>query len=97
MTVEGPERRAQMPRYLVERTLPEGLPHAAGAEGANACRGVIEPNGLEEVRWVHSYMNEERTKVVSVYDGPSPEAVRKAAAEDLPADAITEIRVPENA
>jgi hypothetical protein len=86
-----------MPRYLVERTLPEGLPHAAGAEGANACRGVIERDGLEGVTWVHSYMNEDRTRVVSVYDAPSPEAVRKAAVDDLPADAITEIRVPEDA
>jgi hypothetical protein len=86
-----------MPRYLVERTLPEGLPHAAGAEGANARRAVIEHNGLEGVTWVHSYMTEDRSRVVSVYDGPSPEAVRKAAADDLPADAITEIRVLEDA
>jgi hypothetical protein len=42
--------------------------------------------------WVHSYVNEERTKIVCVYDAPSPAAVRKAAAADLPVDAITEIR-----
>jgi hypothetical protein len=82
-----------MPRYLVERTFPEQLPHRAGAKGANACGGGIERNELEDVRWIHSYVNEERTKIVCIYDAPSPEAVRKAAADDLPAEAITEIRV----
>jgi len=82
-----------MPRYLVERTFAERLSHPAGAERAKACDGGIERNELPDVTWVHSYVNEERTKIVSVYDAPSPEAVRRAAADDLPVDAITEIRV----
>jgi hypothetical protein len=82
-----------MPRYLVERTIPERPPHPAGAEGAKASGGGIERNELEGVRWVHSYLNDERTKIVCVYDAPCPEAVRTAVADDLPVDAITEIRV----
>src|SRR5215218_524559 len=93
-TVEGPKRRAQMPRYLVERTFPEGLAVPAGAEGAEACRGVIERNELEGVTWLHSYVSEDRTKTFCVYDGPSPEAIRKSAADNgLPVDAMTEVRV----
>jgi Protein of unknown function (DUF4242) len=69
-----------MPRYLFERTFPQRHSHPARAE-------------VEGVTWVHSYVNEERTKIVCVYDAPSPAAVRKAAAADLPVDAITEIRV----
>ena len=67
-----------MPRYLFKRSFPSA---------------PIARQEVEGVTWVHSYMNEARTKVVCVYDPPSPEAVRKAAASDLPADAITEIRV----
>ena len=68
-----------MPRYLFERTFPERRSHPARAE-------------VEGVTWVHSYVNEQRTKIVCVYDAPSPAAVRNAAAADLPVDAITEIR-----
>lgn len=83
-----------MPRYLVERTLPEGLAVPAGAEGAEACNGVIERNELEGVTWLHSYVSEDRTKTFCVYDGPSPEAIRKTAADNgLPVDAMTEVRV----
>jgi hypothetical protein len=81
-----------VPRYLVERVLPERLRHPTGAKKGSACSSVVERE-LECVTWVHSYVNEDRTKIVSVYDAPSREAVREAAADDLPADAITEIRV----
>ena len=33
-----------MPRYLVERTFPQGIGVPAGAEGADACRAVIQRN-----------------------------------------------------
>jgi hypothetical protein len=83
-----------MPRYVVERTFPEGLGVPAGAEGAEACREVIERNRLEDVTWLHSYVSEDRTKTFCVYDGPSPEAIRKSAAENgLPVDAMSEVRV----
>jgi Protein of unknown function (DUF4242) len=83
-----------MPRYLIERTFSEGLAAPSGAEGAEACRGVIERNGLEGVTWLHSYVSEDRAKTFCVYDGPSPEAIRKTAAtNDLPVDTITEVRV----
>ena len=83
-----------MPRYLVERTFPEALAVPAGAEGAEACRGVIERNELEGVTWLHSYVSEDKSRTFCVYDGPSPEAIRKSAADNgLPVDAMTEVRV----
>jgi Protein of unknown function (DUF4242) len=87
-----------VPRYLVQRKLAERLAQPARAEGASA-RGGIESDELEGVTWVHSYVDEEQTKIVSVYDAPSQSAVREAVADDLPVDAITEIRVldPEGA
>ena len=42
-----------MPRYIVQRTFPDGLHIPAGGSGADLCRGVIERN-TEEDRWVRS-------------------------------------------
>ena len=83
-----------MPRYLVERTFPEGLGIPAGAEGAQACLPVIERNAREGVTWVQSLVTDDRKKTFCVYDGPTPEAVRKAAADNgLPVDGISQVRV----
>jgi hypothetical protein len=66
----------------------------AGADGAEACRAVIEQNELEGVTWLHSYVSEDKTKTFCVYDAPSPEAIRKSAADNgLQVDAMTEVRV----
>jgi hypothetical protein len=83
-----------MPRYLIERSFQGGLAVPPGAEGADACRGVIERNGLEGVTWIHSYVSDDRRKTFCVYDGPSPEAIRKTAERNgLPVNAITAVRV----
>jgi len=82
-----------MPRYVVERTFPDGRSMAVGAEAADLL-GVVEQNANEGVTWVHSYVSEDRTKSFCVYDAPSPEAVRKTAARNhLPVDRITRVRV----
>jgi hypothetical protein len=83
-----------MPRYLVERTFPQGIGVPAGAEGAESCRAVIERNERAGVTWLHSYVSEDRTRTFCVYDGPSPEAIRRTATDnELPLDAMTEVRV----
>jgi hypothetical protein len=83
-----------MPRYLISRTFPGGLAIPAGAEGAEACRTVVERNERSGVTWVHSYVSEDRTTTFCLYDGPTPEAIRQAATDNsLPVDRITEIRV----
>jgi hypothetical protein len=83
-----------MPRYIVQRTFPEGLPIPADAGGADLCRGVIERNAQEGVTWISSYVSEDKTRTFCVYDAPSPEAIRKTAARNaLPVDQITQVRV----
>ena len=83
-----------MPRYLIERTFPAGLQIPMTPEGAHACLGVVDNNAREGVTWVHSYVNEDKTRTYCVYDGPSPEAIRRVAhANGLPVDRITEVRV----
>lgn len=83
-----------MHRYLIERTFPDGLHLPDGAEGSAVRRRVVEANSAESVTWVGSYVSSDRRRTYCVYDGPSPEAIRRAAAAtDLPVDAITEVSV----
>jgi Protein of unknown function (DUF4242) len=83
-----------MPRYVVERTFTDGLPISVQGEGAALCLAVVERDADEGVTWVHSYVSEDRAKTFCIYDGPSPEAIRKTAARnELPVDRITQVRV----
>ena len=83
-----------MPRYVVERTFPDGWVIPAGREGSQRCLAVVERNADEDVTWVHSYVSDDKTRTFCVYDAPSPEAIRKTAARnDLPVDRITLIQV----
>jgi len=83
-----------MPRYLVERTFPDGLTIPQTAEGANVCLTVVDGNAAHGVTWVHSYVSPDRTRTFCIYDGPSPEAIRSSAADNgLPVDGITEVSV----
>jgi hypothetical protein len=83
-----------MPRYLVERTFPEGLAIPTGADGANVCAQVVDRNVDQGVTWVHSYVSEDKRKTFCIYDAPAPEAIRTAAVRnEIPVDGITQVRV----
>ncbi len=83
-----------MPRYMVERTFTEGLDIPTTGAGAKTCLGVVENNAEEGVTWVTSYVSTDRTKTYCIYDGPSPEAIQRAAtANGLPVDEVSEVRV----
>lgn len=83
-----------MPRYIVERTFPDGLNIPTNADGAAAMDGVIARNAQEGVSWVHSYVTPDKKRTFCVYDAPSPEAIRSAAEKNgIPVDAIHEVRV----
>lgn len=83
-----------MPRYVVERTFPAGLQIPPDEQGAVACQTVVDRNGELGVTWVHSYVSQDRKTTFCVYDGPSPEAIRRAAERNgLPVDRITRVTV----
>jgi hypothetical protein len=83
-----------MPRYVVQRTFPEGLAVPATSDGAKLCLAVVENNAEERVTWVTSYVTADRSRTFCIYDGPSPESIRRAAtANGLPVDSISEVRV----
>ena len=79
-----------MPRYVVERAFPEGFP----ARDAEQCSAQVERNGDVPVTWLHSYVSDDGRRTFCVYEAPSPEAVRKAAALNrLPVERITQVRL----
>ncbi len=83
-----------MPRYLVERTFPNGLNIPANADGAHACLNVVQNNAEGGVTWIHSYVSGDKNRTFCIYDGPSPEAIRRVAQRNnLPVDRILEVRV----
>lgn len=83
-----------MPRFLVQRTFPEGLGIPVTPEGAGRCLGVVDGLVGVGVTWLHSYVTTDKSVTYCIYDGPSPAAIRRAAAvTDLPVDRITEVRV----
>lgn len=83
-----------MPRYMVERTFPDGLEIPSTTDGRKALLGVVDRNAAEDVTWVRSFVTDDRRKTFCIYDGPSPEAIRRAAtSSELPVDAIAEVSV----
>ena len=83
-----------MPRYLIEREFPDGLIVPQNDAGAKALRDVVDNNAESGVTWIHSYVTPDRKRTFCVYDGPSPEAVRRSAARNkLPITRISEVRV----
>lgn len=83
-----------MPRYVVEREFPEGLRIPVDDSGVRACLELVQGNAEDEVTWVVSYVSADKRKTFCVYDGPSPEAIRRTASRNkLPVERITEVRV----
>jgi Nickel responsive protein SCO4226-like len=83
-----------MPRYVVEREFPDGSELESGLTAAGGRECELERNGDLGVTWLHSYVSADRTKTFCVYDGPNPEAIRRAAARNrLPVARITQVRV----
>jgi hypothetical protein len=77
---------------MVEREFSHGPGIRRGRQLAS-CEDA-ERNRDLGITWLHSYVSEDGKKTFCVYDGPSPEAIRKAAARDhLPVDRITQVRV----
>ena len=83
-----------MPRYLVERSFPDGFHIPVDASGVRACLAMIERNCQERVSWLQSYVSVDKRRTFCIYDGPSPEAIRRAANRNkLPIHKIIEVCV----
>src|SRR4051812_13450569 len=85
---------AHMARYLIERAFSDPLNIPQNDAGAEAIGNVVQNNSEEGVTWVHSYVTPDHKKTFCIYDGPSPEAVRRTASRNkLPITQIWEVSV----
>lgn len=76
-----------MPIFMVERRYADEL--EATAELVD---GINRVNGEEGVRWLYSFLSADRRRTYCLYEAPSPEAIRQAAARaGLPADVVIEV------
>lgn len=76
-----------MPIFMVERRYADEL--EATAEVVD---GINRINGEEGVRWLYSFLSADRRRTYCLYEAPSPEAIRQAAARaGLPADVVIEV------
>ncbi len=76
-----------MPLYLIERNFAEAF--EANKEGVDAVKAV---NLEEENLWLFSFISADKKKAYCLYEAPSVEAIRRAAARaGVPADVITEV------
>ena len=73
--------------FVIERRFAEALnPTAEGAEEINLI------NDEEGVRWLYSFLSVDRRKTYCLYEAPSVEAIRRAAARaGIPADVVIEV------
>lgn len=76
-----------MSLFVIERNFAEQLdPEALDYAGI---RLVNEDVGI---RWLYSFLSADKKKTYCLYEAPSPEAIREAAARlGIPADVIVEV------
>ena len=74
-----------MPLYVIERTFADQLdPDALDQAGIKAVNDDVG------VRWIYSFLSADKKKTYCLYEAPSAEAIRRAAARaNVPADVIT--------
>ena len=75
-----------MPRYVVERTFPEGLNIPVNEDGNSICGGVVARNAESGVTWVQSFVSSDRKQTFCIYDAPTPEAIHSVGREKRAAD-----------
>jgi hypothetical protein len=72
---------------VIERQWAERL--EANADEAD---GINRINEEEGVRWLYSFLSADRRKTYCLFEAPSPDAIRRAAARaGMPADLVTEM------
>jgi hypothetical protein len=83
-----------MPRFMVERTFPDGLEIPVTDAGTQILEKVCDTNAASGVTWVHSYVTADKKKTYCIYDGPNEAAIRQTAEKNgLPVDSVVPVSV----
>ena len=85
--MSGAIRSRAVPLYLIERTFAERL--ELSSDDVNLIEEINEDAG---VSWLFSFLTADRHRTYCLYEAPSPEAIKTAAARaDIPVDEIVEV------
>ena len=83
-----------MPRFMVERTFPDGLEIPVNDDGTALMEKVVAKNAESGVTWVHSYVSGDKKKTYCIYDGPNEAAIRETAERNgLAVDSIVPVSI----
>ncbi len=82
-----------MPRYLVERTFPDGLHIPVNADGAGAMGAIVATNAGEGVSWVIATFSADKTKTSALRRALARGNPVGRAKNGVPVDAIHEVSV----
>lgn len=76
-----------MPIFMIERNYADALDPTL-----DTLDGINRINAEEGVRWLYSFLSADKRKTYCLYEAPSPEAIRTAAARaGLPADVVIQV------
>ncbi len=76
-----------MALFVIERHFVEGLDLDALDQA-----GIRSVNDEVGVRWIYSFLSADKKKTYCLYEAPSPEAIREAAARlGIPADVVVPV------
>ncbi|OYD83611.1 nickel-binding protein [Azospirillum brasilense] len=76
-----------MPKFLIERNFAEQL--ELSKDGIDEVQRINDDEG---VKWIFSFLSSDKRKTYCLYEAPSAEAIRRAAARaNIPADVITQV------
>src|SRR3954453_10384548 len=91
-TIAARGKESNMPRYLIERDFVDRFHLVINPEEVSVAREVIARNNECDVTWVQSFVSDDKRKTYCIYDGPNPEAIRRAAKRnDLPVSKIVKV------
>lgn len=80
-----------MHRYLIKRTFPAGALDGLDEAAKNK---VNAANAEHRVKWIRSYATADKTVTFCIYEGPSEQAIREAAAANgLPVEEVFAVPV----
>ena len=76
-----------MPIFMIERNFADVL-----EPSLDMVDGINRINSEEGVSWLYSFLSADKRKTYCLYEAPSPEAIRSAAARaGLPIDVVVQV------
>ncbi len=81
-----------MPRYIIERSVPNLIELSAQEKEATTRKSIEVASSMPGVVWIRSFVSESEGKIYCEYEAPDPEAlIEHAQRAGIPVDKISEV------